>query len=1149
LISFSSIKKFFKRTISSKYFVFFAIAIFWMCGSVSNVAKADSDYPFGAVFQYYLLDNRGGEVKESAEDDKVALSMGSLGSGGVSGTFSYDDIVNSASSNNKEVTKSFASTMATYATFNYFGNKIQGFESVLTYIGRFLATVILLPLAILMDLLNLVVPTLISLIAKFNVIQLLGSAFSNLGITSDLANALGISKGAITSFVNAVMSFAIVMILISLAGTFKRGGKNIDQSHAKKLKGRLFSLIALPLIVVGSATLLDEVIKLTATDTPMSGQFSKYMVDTRSWAYNFNFAPRGNSDANTDIRPSKTSSYVDLRMNPYTADGQARIASINSKSSLTGDDSSIIFPNTALVLSFGSSESFSALDFINYKGTQASQSYYGRTDGDGKSFGSYYQYAENMKKQLADIDNAYTGTGGDSAQGNQKGSYASAIKDYADGDKLLVTPQIAWRDRFIYGAKSAGNSLDEYYNELPSQEMIRTQVGTNNGGAISNQSMFLILSTIFDETGGRYYIDAPARGIMQVKASFDSNRSTYFVVSMVGNPFFTMFGLVSQPIIQLVVLLAVLTAIFSLGIIEMNTKPLSAWLKGITLGDMEYSQAFIIYAVGIGATVLMMTVVPPLIATAILAIASLIKAPALAFNTEAISPQASLALEGTPLIFTAVVAMGFAFIYFKSPSFRHKLIDLFTMPWAWAKSTGERLEWQASGGAGIRISQEQKRMRDRNKVNTALDTANKNGTSVFGAVKDLANQTLNDINPNRQPYSPSDEFENSNQQDSANQSTDSANSVNKVNDLKRKGMFTRTKNGLVENQLDNEVSAETKNNSSEAEDAVETFKNEPTEENYKQAQNRLLALRDQMENEGYSPEKIKRVDDVIQNFNDIGKEYDIENSDNPDIVQSLNNKNIGDNSNQATETNPSTEYDESKNIDLTKHDEESADTSNHSETKNPTSINTISNTTEQTINNTDMIRKEKLSELHEGLGDAISNPQVANAVKTITESTDEATTKQGISQLKSSISNLNNQELETLNHKKVLDSLKGMVSYSPNPSSITNITNTKDISNVNTETLNNTYSDITNNKDVHYSRESLVPTLKNSLGDASHNPNVQRAINSLAESKDNDDFKRNVTLLKESFNTLKPNEKEGIDHKKVLQTLENMIKYRDIKGK
>ena len=128
-------------------------------------------------------------------------------------------------------------------------------------------------------------------------------------------------------------------------------------------------------------------------------------------------------------------------------------------------------------------------------------------------------------------------------------------------------------------------------------------------------------------------------------------------------------------------------------------------------------------------------------------------------------------------------------------------------------------------------------MRDRNKVNTALDTANKNGTSVFGAVKDLANQTLNDINPNRQPYSPSDEFENSNQQDSAN-------SVNKVNDLKRKGMFTRTKNGLVENQLDNEFSAETKNNSSEAEDAVETFKNEPTEENYKQAQNRLLALRD-----------------------------------------------------------------------------------------------------------------------------------------------------------------------------------------------------------------------------------------------------------------------------------------------------------------
>ncbi|WP_222836504.1 hypothetical protein, partial [Lactiplantibacillus plantarum] len=66
---------------------------------------------------------------------------------------------------------------------------------------------------------------------------------------------------------------------------------------------------------------------------------------------------------------------------------------------------------------------------------------------------------------------------------------------------------------------------------------------------------------MFGETGGKYYIDAPARGVMQVKATFDSNRSNYFVVSMVGNPFFTIFGLIAKPIVQLVVLCAVVFAV------------------------------------------------------------------------------------------------------------------------------------------------------------------------------------------------------------------------------------------------------------------------------------------------------------------------------------------------------------------------------------------------------------------------------------------------------------------------------------------------------------------------------------------------------------------------------------------------------------
>lgn len=79
--------------------------------------------------------------------------------------------------------------------------------------------------------------------------------------------------------------------------------------------------------------------------------------------------------------------------------------------------------------------------------------------------------------------------------------------------------------------------MDKYYNEPPSYEQMTNAVGTNNGKAFSDQSMYLILSTMFDETGGKYYIDAPTRGALQAKAVFDSNRSNYYVVSMVGTPF------------------------------------------------------------------------------------------------------------------------------------------------------------------------------------------------------------------------------------------------------------------------------------------------------------------------------------------------------------------------------------------------------------------------------------------------------------------------------------------------------------------------------------------------------------------------------------------------------------------------------------
>ena len=883
----------FKRVVNSKILVTIAILITWFGGSAMKTAEAET-YSFGAVYQYYLLYNQAKTVTESAEDTDVALSMGSLGSGGVSGSFSYDDIVNSASDENKNNARRFASMMSTYATFGYFDNKVQGFESIVSFAGRILFSIVLLPLSILMDILTLIIPQMIGLIAKFNVITLLAQALGNLSVTSELANALGISTGTIVSITNALLSFAISMILISLVMMLRNGSNKIDQKHSQKLKGRLITLVALPLIVFGSASFLAEVYKLSGSEMLVTGNFSRYLIDNRSWAYNFNFAPRGNSDQPSDIYPSSKSSYVDLEFNPYTLAGAERISAINSKSSLASSDTDNIFANTALVLAYGSSDSFSAVDFINYKGTEESQHFYGRSDGDGESFGSYYKYAHNMADTLlTDVSRGISGSGKDLGGNDSTGPYKSAIDDYVKNDELVVTPEIAWRDRYIYGAKSAGVNIDKYYAEVPSQEQIKTEVGTNGKSALANQSMFLVLSTIFDETGGRYYIDAPARGILQAKASFDSNRSTYYVVSMVGTPFFTLFGLISEPIIQLVVLLAVVTAILSMGIIEMNLRPLSAYTKGLIVGDLEYPQAFLIYALGIGGTVLMLSVFPPLVATAIRALGNVITLPAEFLDKTALSPQASLALEGIPLLFSAFFALLFAFLYVKSASFRHKLIDLFTYIWAWAKTAGERLEAQVNGGMGMRVSREQESMRNRSKFSRNFDRASESYSSPLGAIRNLAEQTINDLNPKKERYIPPmfrDDDDDNHHGDT------STNKTNDLNEVKRRGVLERAEGELATNRLNGEASDEVVLRTAEAEEAVKEFKENPSPKTFKNAQDKLYYLKNQMEADGSDQKRIRRIEDVIDDVNNVGNDRNY--SD-----ESKNNQKSKDSENKRSKTN------------------------------------------------------------------------------------------------------------------------------------------------------------------------------------------------------------------------------------------------------
>src|SRR5699024_3837196 len=237
-----------------------------------------------------------------------------------------------------------------YSSFNYVTNKQEGFGSIIIYVGRFLSLDILLPLAVILDLLHLIIPIAVSLIAKLNMVRLLADVLTDLEVTTNLASTLGISKETLPNFTTIVFSFADMMLLRSVDVMIRIGGR-IDQRSDSKLEGRLFSIIALPLIVGIGAYFIEELVEFTADSEEASGNFSRYLVDDRSWAYNFNFAPNGDDGEDGGIRPSGSNSYVDLKYNPYTGYGGARIKSINSKSSLAENNDDInIFPNSSLVL-------------------------------------------------------------------------------------------------------------------------------------------------------------------------------------------------------------------------------------------------------------------------------------------------------------------------------------------------------------------------------------------------------------------------------------------------------------------------------------------------------------------------------------------------------------------------------------------------------------------------------------------------------------------------------------------------------------------------------------------------------------------------------------------------------------------------------
>ncbi|WP_088841011.1 hypothetical protein [Listeria sp. ILCC797] len=980
-----------KRILNSKIIVVLAILAFWFIGA--QVTQVYADYKAGTAYQHFLLGTKSEEVKEGAEDQKAPLKLGSLGSGGVSGQLSYDEIVNSAPENSTDKAKKFASTVSTYSTFNYFSNKAEGFSSIFSYVARILMSIILLPLAVLMDVIHLIIPTLISLLAKLNVVRLLAEFVTNLDMTSDLLEATGISKETFQTLTSALLSFAVAMILLSLIGMFRGGGK-INQQSYSKLKGRLITLICLPLIVGIGASLLDKVMDITSTDSGLVGNYSRYLVDDRSWAYNFNFAPNGDNGEDGNISPTSHSSYVDLKYNPYTQTGADRIKRINSQSSLANNDEGNIFPNTALALAYGTSQSFSATDYINYKGTKASQSYYSRDGGEGESFGSYYKYAQGMKKALVDVDNAYQPSDTTSkpeirnSKTDQKGGYTAAIDDYSDGKKLIVSPQIAWRDRFIYGAKNSGANMDKYYAETPSVEQIENQVGTNGEAAFSDQSMYLILSTQFDETGGKYYIDAPARGIYAAKASFDSNRSNYYVVSMVGNPFFTIFGLIAAPLLQLVVFLAVVMSVVSLGLIEMNMKPLIAWFKGMTLGDIEYPIAFLIYCVGIAGTILALFAIPPLLVNFLLWIPKLLLVTFTAGKT-AYSPQASLALQGTPLIVSALFSVFVAVLYLKSAAFRYRIAEVFTFVWFWAKTTGERLEFQASGGAGMRVKQEQQKARQQ--LNSMLNTTKERGNSAGGKLKSWLEEAREDVQEDLNTDKKGGQRRRITPNTSSSENTGGSSGFGGYENEKlldaetvaRNGMYERAENALQEAERDKTISPRAQMVTIDAQEAIMRLKEAPSHETLQHALSQLERLDTEFKQEGITDKHVDIARNELYNL--------------------------------------------SRSLDFKDEEVTSGFGGNHNPTEGHQDTNRIFESAQEDTVNRRHYERINVKRMADNLGEARNNEAVSKALRDLDTGQTQEERRSAITTLQASISRLDITERESINQEAIFKNINDEV--------------------------------------------------------------------------------------------------------------------------
>lgn len=873
------------KIINSKFIVLITVLGILTFGSITifNNAKADisTNYKFGTAFQYFLLDGKGETLEDKTSTKKYTKFLGAYNNG-AQGSFTYGEIIDNGSANGDERTaREFVSMVATYSKFNYFSTQNQGFNIILPIVGRFILGFVALVAGFIYDIYSSVIFGIPTLVAKFNVIPLIAAWFTKQNVFGDgtiaekLNEVLGVNSDTVQTLTTISFTVFIIMVLFSLTKYLSTG--KINDSSRKKVISRLSALVLFPAGLALSAMLLSDAVNIAqggGMDGKSDNIYQKYIIDDETWAKRMNFAPSGNSRASGGITGTYATGYVDNSFLPYgTTSASGRIQDINSTSPYYQSDGKFNFSNSAVALRYMLSDTFTADQYIQYEGTQEAQNL--------NTYGAYKGYADNWTKKTLDkegkspdilnTENAYyasnNGSPNKAGDAPDDWNFSEAVDDYSkdeDGKTVLTaSPSKVWRERFIFGTKSSGASLEKYYNKKPpSTEQVLNAVGSgnDNSNSISDQSMYLLLSTKFNSTGGDYYLTGPARGL-NISNIFDSNRVVYYSFSIVGIPFISILGAIGTIFISIIFWTVAIMAIFSVGLIEMNWKPIESAMKWLFLGDVEYGVAYLIYSVGVVGTILSFSVITRVMSEVGKFLPDVISSALSMITTnsnsyDGMTGEAAMVMGSVSPVASMLLAYILYFVIRHNVNnARTSLIYLFTLPWEISVGYGRKYERLASRG---RPNFSSRRGRSRaSKVDDWLrrkvDPNGGQSGSWNDAVGDMKQNAANVGNKFAAGKTGIKSwFGNIS---SGSFDPDSSNKTMDAQDAKRSQMLNTVADNIMD-VSDEDLDSRGEKLQKDALKALEAYNNDPSEENYETAKEKVGAFKDYLEANGASPESL-----------------------------------------------------------------------------------------------------------------------------------------------------------------------------------------------------------------------------------------------------------------------------------------------------